>query len=122
MQLASSIRDFFDATMADKVGVFLASWQQLSGDDRKKAIAAFTKQPKVQATLKEPKTSTCPSTVYSGIQLSSYYSYLYYYPTMHWTLDRTPEDDTYWVGFFKTDAKDTDYIHESVESCFCSVA
>lgn len=98
--------------MADKVGLFLSSWQQLGIDDRKKGLSAFIKQPQAQAaTLKETKAITaCPSTVYSGVQLSSYYSSFYYYPTMHWSLDRTPDDDTYWVGIFKGDAKNTDYI------------
>ena len=100
--------------MADTVGSFLASWQQLSIDDRKKSLANFTKQPKarlVAATLEKTiATTVCPSTVYNGVQLSSYYSYFYYYPTMHWTLDRTPDDDSYWVGIFKEDAKDTEYI------------
>ncbi len=96
--------------MANQVGGFLASWQQLSIDERKKSIAAFAKQTRGHASLKNSTATQCPSTVYSGIQLSSYYNYLYYYPTMHWSLNRTPLDDTYWVGIFRKDASDDDYI------------
>lgn len=97
--------------MADTAESFLASWQQLSIDDRKKGVAAFTKELQVeQATSKELTATGCPSTVFSGIQLSSYYITFYYYPTMHWTLDRTPDDDTYWVGIFQVNASDKDYI------------
>jgi len=48
--------------------------------------------------------------VYDGIQLYSYYSYLYYYPTMHWSLDKTPETNDYWVGVYKKGAADNEYL------------
>ena len=97
--------------MADRVEVFLASWQQLSNDDKTKSLAAFAKQPQVQATKRDSKATTeCLSTVYDGVQLYSYYSYLYYYPTMHWSLDKTPETDDYWVGIYKKGAADDQYL------------
>lgn len=97
--------------MADRVGVFLASWQQLGDSDKTKGLAAFKKQPPVQSTKRELKaTNECFSTVYDGIQLYSYYSYLYYYPTMHWSLDKTPETNDYWVGIYKKGAADNEYL------------
>ena len=59
----------------------------------------------------EPTAATaCPSTVYKGVHLTPYYSYLYYYPTMRWNLNKTPDSENYWVGIFKKGASDGDYI------------
>ena len=100
--------------MADKIGEFLTSWQQLGSDDKAKGLAAFKIQPQVQDTDLELKKTTksdeFSSKVYDGIQLYSYYSYLYYYPTMHWSLDKTPDTDDYWVGIYETGAADDKYL------------
>ena len=100
--------------MADKIGEFLTSWQQLGSDDKAKGIAAFTMQSRVKDTKRELKTTTkldeFSSKVYDGIQLYSYYSYLYYYPTMHWSLDKTPDTDDYWVGIYEKGAADDKYL------------
>ena len=63
-------------------------------------------QPVIESTA---AATACPSAVYKGVHLSSCYSNLYYYPTMHWTLDKTPDTDNYWVGIFKEGASDKDY-------------
>ena len=100
--------------MADKIGEFLTSWQQLGSDEKAKGIAAFTVQSQVEDTKRELKTTTksdeFSSKVYDGIQLYSYYSYLYYYPTMHWSLDKTPDTDDYWVGIYEKGAADDKYL------------
>lgn len=100
--------------MADKVGEFLASWKLLSYDDKKKGLTAFTEPSKVESLNKQTAiiaedSEECPSIVYSDIQFYAYNIYLHSYPTIHWTLDKAPEGDTYWIGLFKTGAKDTDY-------------
>ena len=100
--------------MADKIGEFLTSWQQLGSDDKAKGIAAFKIQPQVQDTNLQLKTTTKSDEfslkVYDGIQLYSNYSYLYYYPTMHWSLDKTPDTDDYWVGIYEKEADDDKYL------------
>ena len=107
--------------MADQVGVFLSSWKHLRDDDKRNSLDTFAKQRQIWATREgEPKVSaknqseSAPAEnlrkVYDGIQLYSYYSYLYYYPTMHWTLDKTPDTDDYWVGIYKKGAPNTQYI------------
>ena len=100
--------------MADKIGEFLTSWQQLSSDDKAKGIADFTMRPQVQDTDFQLKTTTksvdLSSKVYDGVQIYSYYSYLYYYPTMHWSLDKTPDTDDYWVGIYEKGAADDKYL------------
>ena len=107
--------------MADQVGAFLSSWKHLIDDDKQKSLATLAEQRQIWATREgEPKVSVKNQSesataenlrkVYGDIQLYSYYSYLYYYPTMHWTLDKTPDTDDYWVGIYKKGAPDTQYI------------
>lgn len=99
--------------MANKVGDFLSSWRNLSNDDKKRSLATFT-PPQVPPCAIGPTvrsvSTACPETVYSKICLSSYYSKLYYYPTIHWSLDRNPDDDSYWLGIFHVNADDDDYL------------
>ena len=93
---------------------FLASWLSLSSEDKKEEIAS-KQQPTVEAPAKT-STTKCPSIVYNGIRLSADIIYFYSYPTIHWTLEKVPEDDTYWIGLYKVGAKDTDYeVHQYLQ-------
>lgn len=103
----------------DKVESFLSSWQQLSAEHKATGLVAFSKptfsskpSPPTSVTVRDVQTTfqPQPTTTFSGVQLYSYYSYLYYYPTIHWNLDRTPETDDYWVGIYKRGAENNQYI------------
>lgn len=111
----------------DEVASFLSLWQQLSAEDKAKGLVAFSKpdqrcqppllpvsrtRPLPSATSHhEHETTRSSSTTYGGVQLYySSYSRLFYYPTMHWNLDRTPETDDYWIGIYKKGASNDQYI------------
>lgn len=49
-------------------------------------------------------------TVYENVHLFPSSSYLYYYPTMHWSMDKTPDSDDYWIGIYERGAPDDKYI------------
>ena len=105
--------------MANEVQDFLSSWKQLSLHDKSQLLSSL-KQSNLNeaAELKsaskfsdEADGLTSPEgQVYDSVKLSSYYSYLYYYPTMHWSLDRPPETDHYWIGMFREGASNSDYV------------
>ena len=103
--------------MAAKMDVvdFLYSWQQLDTNDKAMGLDAFTAKD-VPTGLHRPPTAVgalqldIPTNTYEGVQLYSYYSYIYYYPIMNWHLDRTPETNDYWLGIYRKGAADTDYI------------
>ena len=48
--------------------------------------------------------------VYENVHLFSSSSYLYYYPTMNWSMDKTPDSDDYWIGIYERGAPDDKYI------------
>ena len=94
---------------------FLCSWQQLSAEHKAEGFDVFTtkqKEDALQLTSKifSAASESAPTKTFDDVQLYSYYSYLYYYPTMSWFLDRTPETDDYWVGIYPKGAKDNEYI------------
>ena len=103
------------AANADVVS-FLYSWQQLDAKDKSNGLDAFADKPMRDVATASLRMATDadlqvgPTTTYDGVQLYSSYNYLYYYPTMHWHLDQTPETDDYWVGIFPKEAKNTEYI------------
>ena len=43
--------------------------------------------------------------IYNNIQLRPHSSSLKYYPTIQWSLDKTPDTDDYWVGLYDKDEK-----------------
>ena len=49
-------------------------------------------------------------TVYEKVHLFPNSSYLYYYPTMHWSMDKTPDSEDYWIGIYERGAPDDKYI------------
>ena len=101
--------------MANEVQDYLSSWKQLSFDDKNQLLSTLeqgnlNEAVRLKHVSKLPEKAVGQDQIYQGIKLSCYYSYLYYYPTMHWTLDRTPETGNYWVGLFRKDASDSDYL------------
>ena len=48
--------------------------------------------------------------VYENVHLFPNSSYLYYYPAMHWNLDKTPDSEDYWIGIYERGAPDDKYI------------
>ena len=95
--------------MANKVQDFLSSWKKLSLCDKNQLLSALKQSDlneavELKSASKFPDKAAGPTSiedqVYDGVKLYSYYSYLYYYPTMHWSLNRSPETDDYWVGMF----------------------
>jgi hypothetical protein len=48
--------------------------------------------------------------VYENVHLFPSSSYLYYYPTMHWSMDKTPDSEDYWIGIYERGAPDDKYI------------
>ena len=101
--------------MASEVQDFLSSWKRFSLDDKNQLLSTLkqgdlNEAVKLKSASKLSDTAAGQDQVYQGVKLSCYYSYLYYYPTMHWTLDRTPETNNYWVGIFRKDASDSDYL------------
>ena len=102
--------------MAGKTGrEFLAVWEQLDGTSKNKLLQSLQDDPlfkQPQVTLRATKgatdieliEATAPN-IYSDIRLRPYLSYLYYYPTIQWSLDKTPDTDDYWVGLYDKDEK-----------------
>ena len=101
--------------MANEVQDFLSSWKQFGLDDKNQLLSTLTQGDLNEAVglksaSKLSDEAAGQDQVYKGVKLSCHSSYLYYYPTMHWSLDRPPEMDKYWVGIFRKDASDSDYL------------
>ena len=118
-------------TMTSKVGTFLASWKALSNDRKRKYLVDIKPQMLYKTTnddepmMLRRKNVATPHDVKKDVALYSYYSYLYYYPTIHWALEKSPDTNDYWVGIFKKQSKDDDYItyqyvkHKAQGSYYC---
>ena len=103
--------------MANEVQDFLSSWKRSSLHDKNQLLSSLKQGDLNEAAgltsaskLSDKVVAAGKDQAYQGIKLSCYYSYLYYYPTMHWSLDQPPETDDYWVGIFRKDASDSDYL------------
>ena len=100
---------------ANKIKAMIHGWQQLSDQERlefKNFVDLTSEQDRLVMDTND-QASRQASPIYEDIEsidLYSYYSYLYYYPTMHWNLDRTPDTDDYWVGIYKVGASCRDYL------------
>ena len=44
--------------------------------------------------------------IYENVHLFPNSSYLYYYPAIHWSLDKTPDSEDYWIGIYERGAPD----------------
>ena len=105
--------------MANEVQDFISSWKQFSLNDKNQLLSALKKgnlneavELKSASKLSDEAAGlkSLEDQVYDGVKLSSYYNYLYYYPTMYWSLDRTPDTNNYWVGMFREGASNSDYV------------
>ena len=120
--------------MAGKTGgEFLAAWKQLDNATKNTLFRTFLDDPVLQPRITPPVKkgtadiesieATAPN-VYSNIQLYPYLSYLYYYPTIHWSLDKTPDTDDYWVGLYDKNEKDDkkylayQWIHKAAQGSY----
>ena len=97
-----------------KIKAMMDGWQQLSDEERlefKNFVDDLTsEQDRIIMDTDDQVSATSSNEVFQSLDLYSYYSYLYYYPTMEWSLDKTPETDDYWVGIYKVGASDRDYF------------
>ena len=101
--------------MANEVQDFLSSWKQFSLDDKNQLLSTLKLGNLNEAVRLKSASNHCDEEagqdkIYHGVKLSCYYIYHYCYPTMHWSLDRLPETDDYWVGLFRKGAPDSDYL------------
>ena len=106
---------------------FLAGWKQLDDTSKNKLLQTLQDdpifQPQVLALRIRNEAYVSPRGkkkvaadihsieakahhIFTDIQLYPYCSSLYYYPTIHWSLDKTPDTDDYWVGLYDKDEKD----------------
>lgn len=123
--LQSSSRQHYDDhkddvvhATASKIKSMMQGWQQLSDEERLEFMEYVDSIAKTSAHHYDYNSETDPdlameesrNEVFQSIDLYSYYSYLYYYPRMEWSLDKTPETDDYWVGIYKVGASDRDYL------------
>uniref|UniRef100_A0A1X7V8F2 Uncharacterized protein n=1 Tax=Amphimedon queenslandica TaxID=400682 RepID=A0A1X7V8F2_AMPQE len=109
------IDDLHDATGFYEIEALVQGWRQLSNEERlefKEFIDSVTgrrsnssNNSAVTEGHRHRKFTTYPS-----IGLYSYKSYLYYYPTIHWSLSSTPDTNNYWVGIYKVGATDRQYL------------
>lgn len=74
-------------------------------------MTAFAIQQEMATEAVTGTAAEDPIPVDDEVQISSWYSYLKYSPTMHWNFGSIPDADTYWVGIFKVGAKDSEYLH-----------
>uniref|UniRef100_A0A1X7TD99 Fungal lipase-type domain-containing protein n=1 Tax=Amphimedon queenslandica TaxID=400682 RepID=A0A1X7TD99_AMPQE len=103
---------------ASKIKSMMQGWQQLSDEERlefKEYVDSMAKTSTHHNSETDPDLAMEESRnvvprVFGSIGLYSYYSYLYYYPRMEWSLDRTPETNDYWVGIYKVGASDRKYL------------
>ena len=109
---------FDKLSVADKIQTLISGWKQLNDQDRLeffKSLNNTTNSNKRECEADEVKDDfetarTYGTKVYDNIELYSYYSYLYYYPTIHWHLDKTPDTNDYWVGIYKEGESDKNYL------------
>lgn len=95
-----------------KIKAMIQCWRQLNNQERVgfKNFVDRTSAQDQKVENGDQASTTSSYNVYKSIDLYSYYSYLYYYPTMHWSLDKTPDTNDYWVGIYKVGATDRQYL------------
>ena len=103
---------------ANKIKSMMQGWQQLSDQERLEFKDYVDSMAKTSTHHYDYNGETDPNlameesrnAIFESIDLYSYYSYLYYYPRMQWSLDKTPETNDYWVGIYKVGASDRKYL------------
>jgi len=127
--------------MAENPGnTFLAGWKQLDDTSKNKLLQTlqddlqFQSQPQAPLQITDEafkkgaadifSIETEAHHIYSDIQLYPYCSSLYYYPTIQWSLDKTPDTDDYWVGLYDKNEKDNkkylayQWIHKAAQGSY----
>ena len=103
-------------SVADKIQTLISGWRQLNHKDRLEFFESLNEAMNRLESEADEETDdfetarTYSTKVYDNIELYSYYSYLYYYPTMHWHLDKTPDTNDYWVGIYRVGDNDKNYL------------
>ena len=103
-------------SVAEKIQTLISGWRQLNHKDRLEFFESLNEAMNWQESEADEATNdfetarTYSTKVYDNIELYSYYSYLYYYPTIHWHLDKTPDTNDYWVGIYRTGDNDKNYL------------
>lgn len=121
--------------MVDKLKSLFSSWHGLDEDGKQESLAEMKKdvasersvsaddsdnehpssasqarggpssQPEKPADSKQDSLK-----VYEHVHFYSSSSYLYYYPTMHWSMNESPQSDDYWIGIYERGAADDEYL------------
>jgi len=99
--------------------VFLDEWKQLDDIGKDQLLRKVEDDPifqplplRIKNKLSQAKKKVADSIqtkardVYNNIQLRPHSSSLKYYPTIQWSLDKTPDTDDYWVGLYDKDEMD----------------
>ena len=128
---------------------FLAGWNQLDDTSKNKLLQTLQDDPLFQPQVPlqienalqieneayiSPQVKKIAADIHSieakahniftDIQLYPYCSSLYYYPTIHWSLDKTPDTDDYWVRLYDKDEKDNkqylayQWIHKAAQGSY----
>ena len=83
------------------------SLEEETGGVGDSAGATHTEAENVQ---QEPGEKQDDTKVYENVHLFSGSSYLYYYPAMQWSMDKSPDGDDYWIGMYEKGAANDDYL------------
>ena len=116
LSVPSTDVNFDKLSVADKIQTLISGWRQLNDQDRLEFFQSLNEAMNKQESEADDVTDnfetarTYSTNVYDNIELYSYYSYLYYYPTMHWHLDKTPDTNDYWVGIYREGSNDKNYL------------
>ena len=116
LSVPSTEARFDKLSVADKIQTLISGWRQLNDQDRLEFFESLNEAMNSQESEADDVTDdfetarTYSTKVYDNIELYSYYSYLYYYPTMHWHLDKTPDTNNYWVGIYREGDCDKNYL------------
>ena len=95
-----------------RIQKFMSGWQKMNKQDKQTFIEEQNIQELKGVNTEEDDmpAKAYSAKIYDNIDLYSYFSYLYYYPTMQWFLDKTPDTDNYWVGIYKVGDSDKNYL------------
>lgn len=91
--------DLESVNMKNKILQLVSGWRQMKDEDRLEFFRSKS-TPKKSTQMHKEDVAEASTKIYDGLDFYSYYSYLSYYPTMSWFLDKTPDDDNYWVGIY----------------------
>ena len=116
LSVPSAEASFDKLSGSEKIQTLISGWRQLNVQDRLEFFESLNEAMNSQESEADDVTDdfetarTYSTKVYDNIELYSYYSYLYYYPTMHWHPDKTPDTNNYWVGIYREGDSDKNYL------------